>query len=268
MAIKKTRLKPPTSPELDSLAAELRHAGDREDIAKTCTEIAEHLRTLGLPDRYWDFIEIGRGAKKNFAQRLSTSLAQKIADALRSRFRGINPDDTGRRHESKALGSLGLKKLDVNYMTPEMGLGLAVSIKTVNFKDEMTRRFTKNIKRADGELRAEAQDCHTRQPYAVLAGIVLLPMESATDGIDGRSSLKHAWDVYRHRSGRSSADADHSQFETFYIGVYDTSHERHGSVLFFDMASEPPDRGLPTTTQTMSQVIDAISATFRIRNEF
>lgn len=267
MASQKIRSKPPTSLDVNSLSAELRHAGGLDDIAKTCAEIAEALRKLKLPDRYWDFIEIGRGAKKNFAQRLSTSFAQKIADALRPRFKGINPDETGHRHESKALGAIGLKKLDVNYMTQEMGLGLAVSIKTINFKDEKTRRYTKNIKRADGELRAEAQDCHTRQPYAVLAGIVLLPTEAATDGIDGRSSLKHAWDVYRHRGGRSSADADHSKFEALFIGVYEASGERFGAVKFFDMDSEPPDRGLPSNLQTMEEVLNKISRTFRIRNK-
>lgn len=267
MAPKKPRSKPPTSLDVDSLADKLRHAGDRDDIATTCIEIAEFLRTLNLPDKYWDFIEFGRGAKKNFAQRLSTSIAQKIADALRPRFKGINPDEAGDRHESKALGSMGLKKLDVNYMTQEMGLGLAISIKTINFKDEKTRRYTKNIKRADGELRAEAQDCHTRQPYAVLAAIVLMPMEAANDGIDGRSSLKYAWDVYRNRGGRSSTDADHSKFEALFIGVYETSGERFGTVKFFDVGTEPPDRGLPSDLNTMNEVLSKISQVFRSRNK-
>ena len=52
------------------------------------------------------------------------------------------------------MGAGGLKKLDVNHSTPEIGLGLGVSIKTINFLDIKTRRYTKNIKRVDGELRA------------------------------------------------------------------------------------------------------------------
>jgi hypothetical protein len=264
---KKPRVKSPTSADVNSLSEELRYAGDRESIAQTCLQIAEYLRKLGLPDNYWDFIEIGRAAKKNFAQRLSTSLAQKLADALRAQFKGINPDETGLRHESKALGSLGLKKLDVNYMTLEMGLGLAISIKTINFKDEKTKRYTKNIKRVDGELRAEAQDCHTRQPYAVLAAIVLLPLESANDGTDGRSSLKHAWDVYRHRGGRLDANSDHSRFESFFIGVYNSSTEQFGGVRLFDIAVEPPDRGLPVETDSLEEVLNKIGRTFRTRNK-
>src|SRR5262249_39222508 len=121
---------------------------------------------------YWKFIEIGRARKKNFAQRLSNALAQKFADALRPRFPGIYPDEEGRDHERRQRGAEGLKKLDVVYATPQAGLQLSISIKTINFKDEKTKRYTKNIKRADGELRAEASDCHKYNPYALLVGVV------------------------------------------------------------------------------------------------
>jgi hypothetical protein len=130
---------PPTSKSVDSLEAELQYAGDRAEIHSVCIEIADHLRSLHLPERYLDFIEIGRAAKKNFAQRFSHALAQKVADALRKQFSGINPDADGHYHESKSRGASGLKKLDVNYSTTQAGLGLAVSIKTINFRDEKTR---------------------------------------------------------------------------------------------------------------------------------
>ena len=95
----KVTARPDTSADLDSLASELRYAGDRELIARTCAEIADHLRTLSLPDEYSDFLEIGRAAKRNFAQRLSAALAQKLSDALRPTFPGIFPDESGRGHE-------------------------------------------------------------------------------------------------------------------------------------------------------------------------
>jgi hypothetical protein len=72
-----------------------------------------------------------RGEKKNYAERLSRQLAQLLADRLRPWFAGIFPDETGRGQESPARTAKGFKKLDVNYSTTELGLGLGVSIKTV-----------------------------------------------------------------------------------------------------------------------------------------
>lgn len=187
--------KPPTSADVDNIGAELRHAGDREKIIAVRSEIDAHLRSLDLPREYLRYIEFGRAVKRDFAQKLSTCLAQKVADALRPKFRGILPDEHGSNHESRSGSASGLKKLDVNYSNPQIGLGLGVSIKTVNFKDELTGRYTKNIKRLDGELRAEAQDYHVRQPFSVLAGMVFLPEEAAYDS-GSKSSLRHAWEVF------------------------------------------------------------------------
>jgi hypothetical protein len=158
-----------------------------------------------------------------------------------------------------------LKKLDVNYSNPEFGLGFAVSIKTINFRDEGTKRYTKNVKRADGELRAEAQDCHTRQPYAFLAAIVLLPKDAALDGVDTYSSLKHAWQVYRKRAGRRQTTDDPSLFEIVYLGTYETSAKSFGNVSFFEMGTEPPDQGMPADVVPFSEVIRRIGEGFRLR---
>jgi hypothetical protein len=261
----KSKKPPPTSANLDSIEAELRYGGDRAEIAATCIAIAEHLRTLGLPDHYWDYIEIGRGQKKNFAQRFSNALAQKVADALRKSFPDILPSKDGKGHESKSGGGETVKKLDVNYSTKGQGLGLAVSIKTINFRDEKTRRFTKNVKRADGELRAEAQDCHKWTPYAVLAAVIFLPREAALDAIDSCSSLYHAWRVFSRRGGRKSHEEDGSKCERVFIGLYESAGERAYTVEFFDVASEPPERGVPTPVLSFAAVIDQIEGTYVAR---
>jgi hypothetical protein len=169
------RDKLPTSFDVDSIEAELQYAGDRELIISLSAKIDSYVRTLDIPPEYLRYIEFGRAAKRDFAQRLSTCLAQKVANTLRPKFRGILPDESGGRHESRSGSASGPKKLDVNYSNPQIGLGFGVSIKTLNFRDESTGRFTKNIKRIDGELRAEAQDYHVRQPFSVLAGLVFLP---------------------------------------------------------------------------------------------
>ena len=114
--------------------------------------------------------------KKNYAERLSRALATCLANALRPHLPGITPNPTGERQEAPARTSKGFKKLDVNYSTPELGLGLGVSIKTLNFPDAGSGRFTKNYSRIDNELRAEATDYHQRQPYSVLVGVLFLPI--------------------------------------------------------------------------------------------
>jgi hypothetical protein len=66
-----------------------------------------------------------REAKKNYAEQLSRNIATCIANALREKFPGIMPSETGEQQESPARTAKGLKKLDVNYSTPQLGLAWA-----------------------------------------------------------------------------------------------------------------------------------------------
>ena len=68
----------------DSIANELRQAGDRD-------------RTLTIADK-----GEAREAKRGYAQNLSTRLARRFADILRSDFPGVLPDEKGRGQESLA----------------------------------------------------------------------------------------------------------------------------------------------------------------------
>jgi hypothetical protein len=122
--------------------------------------------------------------RRNYAQRLSEALAVLAANLLRANgaFPGVLPAEDGGGQESRARTGKGVKKLDVNYSTPELGLGLGVSIKTINFRDPKSGRYTKNPTRLDNELRAEALDYHDRQPYSVLVALVFVPRDSCTDG--------------------------------------------------------------------------------------
>ena len=260
------RTKAATSHDIDSVAAELRYAGDRELIKSLIVKVADFIRDLDMPPEYRKHIEFGRAAKRDYAQRLSTALAQKIADALRPTFREVLPDERGAKHESKSGSASGLKKLDVTYSNPRIGLGFGVSIKTLNFRDEATGRFTKNIKRLDGELRAEAQDYHVRQPFAVLGGLVFMPDEAAGDG-GIKSSLRHAWEVFRHRSGRTSHSNESSQFERLWLCVYSSNPEVFGQCRCYDVAEEFPSSGLPERSHSLSQIVGQVEREFRKRNK-
>ncbi len=260
------RTKLPTSEDLDRLDEELRYAGDRQKTLTILATIEAHLRSLDIPEEYRSYIELGRAKKRDFAQRLSTCVAQKLADALRPKFRGILPDEDGAKQESRSGSASGLKKLDVNYSNPQIGLGLGVSIKTLNFKDEMTGRYTKNVKRLDGELRAEAQDYHVRQPFSVLAALVFLPQDAAFDSA-AKSSLRHTWEVFERRAGRKSTTNEASLFERIWICVYDSGPEDFGRCRCFDTAHEIPFKGLSTEDISLSRVITEIEQAFRARNK-
>jgi hypothetical protein len=231
-----------------------------------------------------------RDAKKNYAERLSQSIATLIANRLRAtgHFDGIVPHADGTRQESgSASGATKkLKKTDVRFATIETGLELLVSIKTLNFRDSrkdsktgelVLGRYTKNMVRNDHELRAEAMDHHERFPYAVLIALFFLPAEAADDAKNDKSSFAHAVMTFRPRTGRLEP-ADHpAKFERMFIGLY--SHEPGGGrVGFFDVADAPPRRGCPPwpdeepeafrggRLKSLDEVVEEIVREYGIRN--
>jgi hypothetical protein len=208
-------------------------------------------------------------AKKNYAERFSRALASRVAQELRANFPGVLPDTDGRGQESRARSSKGYKRLDVNYSTVELGLGLGVSIKTINFRDGATKRYTKNYTRADAELRAEAADYHERQPYAVMVALIFLPVDSCDDGekrSNAPSSFGQAVQIFRFRGGREKPTDPPLLFERVFIGLYHHEADEHGNVRFFDVRHAPPKRGRPSRSLSMSEVVREIVKTYDARN--
>jgi hypothetical protein len=194
-----------------------------------------------------------RGDKKNYSERFSRAMATCIANALRRDFPGIKPDELGGYQETPARTAKGFKKLDVNYSTPQLGLALGVSVKSINFKDERTRRYTKNYSRNDNELRAEATDYHQRQPYSVLIGVLFLPITSCDDAAEGQkqeqnvSSFGSAVRFFRTRANRHGPRDDVDMFERFFIGLYEDT----GESLFFDVTRPPPRNRRPQNSECL-----------------
>lgn len=189
--------------------------------------------------------------KKLYATRLSNAMAVLVASKLEGLyFEGVLPKKDGTGGESRARTGKGVKKLDVNYSTPELGLGLGVSIKSANYRDGKTKRYTKNYTARDAELRAEAMDYHVRQPFAVLAAVVLVPADACDDGDPTKpktswSSFAHAVEIYRHRIGHSTHEDDAQLFERGFIGLYEHQGPDKGKVVFFDIEKRPPQFGRP-----------------------
>lgn len=233
-----------------------------ETIAGMLYTVRDALEQAGLRD------DISAQAdKKNYAERLSRALATVFANRLRRDFDGIIPDEDGSKQESPARTSKGVKKLDVNYSKPELGLGLGISIKTLNFPDGKTKRYTKNYTRIDNELRAEAKDYHQRQPFAVMVAVIFLPMDSCFDsGRNGVSSFGGAVKSFRHRAGRIDPTQEQELFERVFIVLYEPEGSNFGNVMCFDVTRPPPKRGAPKEFLTFEQLVDEIRATYDARN--
>jgi hypothetical protein len=204
--------------------------------------------------------------KKNYAERFSRALATVFANALRPTFKAVIPDAEGRQQESPARTAKGVKKLDVNHSTPELGLGLGVSIKTLNFPDSKAKRFTKNFTRIDNELRAEAKDYHERQPYAVMIAVVFLPISACVDGGKASaSSFGSAVRLFRHRAGRASPDDEQELFERIFVALYDPNVETE-AFLALDVMNAPPKNGPPKDGVRFDAVVAEIVRTYDARN--
>lgn len=206
--------------------------------------------------------------KKNYAERLSRALAILIANQLRRKFPGITPDSEGRGQETRARARKKFKKLDVGYSTLELGLALGVSIKTLNFPDPKSKRYTKNYSRIDNELRAEATDYHERQPFAVLVGVLYLPLTSCDDAAAAKttsekdiSSFGAAVRFFRDRANRETPDGPPDRFERFFVGLYELGT---GETVYFDVMNPPPrNRRLREGEgMTLSQMIAEIQRTY------
>jgi hypothetical protein len=213
-----------------------------------------------------------RGDKKNYAEKLSRGIAVLMARALRPVFPSVLPTEDELGHETAYGGESGKKRVDVAVWDDRLGLLIDVSVKTYSFRDwddqkKKAGRFTKNVKRNDFELKAEADQLHRRQPYAILVGLMFLPFEACLDGKREHSSFVHHVMTFRDRTGRKGPDdARYDHFEAFYVAVYEYEGERAGAVRFFDVKDAPPKNGVPQKFLTLTEVVEAIRTLHVERN--
>jgi hypothetical protein len=170
-------------------------------------------------------------------------MASRIAEDLASRLRGI------RATTKREAGSVrGQKQLDINFSTPQHGLALGISLKSVHIR-EAGGRYTHNMKRNEEELRIEASGYHQRQPYAVMVGVLFLPFDSCNDGKKENPSSFGSWVRHlRPYVGRVDPEDEVDKFEKLYVGLY----EPDGTDLrFFDIEADPPKNGRPARDGTV-----------------
>jgi len=187
-------------------------------------------------------------------------IGRYIAESLRPDF----PEIQSGENPSQSVS--GVKRVDINFSTPEAGLGFAISLKSVHFgeKDNGDAHFTHNIKRNDEELRVEATAHHLRQPYAVLVAVVFLPFESCVDR--SRTSSFARWvEKLWPLKGRGEPDDPPDRFELVFVALY----ARNGKELhFYQVGGEVkcPRQGRPSSLLTFEEFCRLIKRTYYKRN--
>ena len=126
--------------------------------------------------------------------------------------------------ERRMDGGLGAKKVDVTWATEESGLLLALSIKTINFKDKKTNNYQKNLTNRRNDLLFESTTLHRRFPYAVLGGFFFLDVGARSDGTSSRrSTFINAHRRLKMFTGRSDPAGRAEQYERLFIILIDAT---------------------------------------------
>jgi hypothetical protein len=126
--------------------------------------------------------------------------------------------------ERRMDGGLGAKKVDVTWATEESGLLLALSVKTINFKDQKTANYQKNLTNRRNDLLFESTTLHRRFPYATLGGFFFLDVGARNDGTDNRrSTFLNAHRRLKMFSGREDPAGRPEQYERLYVVLVDAS---------------------------------------------
>ena len=167
--------------------------------------------------------------KNPWVGRLSNVIALALAEELRQRgmkeARPAGPGDLGLSGAERRLsGGIGAKRVDVTWATEESGLILACSVKTIMFKDKISRTFQKNLINRRGDLLIEAVTLHRRFPYAVLTGFLFLDAQAAHDHTTRRkSTFANAFPRLRLFTGRPDPSGREEQFERLYLLLVDAN---------------------------------------------
>jgi hypothetical protein len=167
--------------------------------------------------------------KKRYSEKMSEVVAQALAEELRQRgmleARPAPPGQVGLSGAERRLaGGIGAKKVDVTWATEESGLMLALSVKTINFRDARSGNFQKNLTNRRADMLIEAVTLHRRFPYAVLCGLLFLDVGAGADGTaTRRTTFRNAHQRLRLFTGRTDPAGRDEQFERLYLVLVDAN---------------------------------------------
>jgi hypothetical protein len=202
--------------------------------------------------------------KKRYSEQVSNAVAPAFAEELRRRglasARPAPPGVVGLSGaERRMAGAIGAKKVDVTWATEESGLLLALSIKSINFRDNRTGNFQKNLTNRRGDLLYEAVTLHRRFPYAVLGGFLFLDRGAASDHTASRrSTFINADSRLRLFDGRNDPAGRDEQYERLYVVLLEATP--------FSVWWETYRVGRPTEPVALKDALDDMIALVAERN--
>lgn len=204
-----------------------------------------------------------RDVKKRYSERVSQRVAIAIAAELRERglkeARPTEADAGDSGAERRMAGGLGAKKVDVTWATEVSGLLLAISIKSINFRDGKTKNFQKNLINRRGDMLMEGMTLHRRFPYAIIAGFFFLDKDAATDNnTRRRSTFLNAHSRLHLFTGRNDPAGRDEQFERLYLILLDASPS--------NVSLRPFAVGDPAKELSLSDMIDELLKLVAQRN--
>jgi len=170
-----------------------------------------------------------RTAKQAYSQKASEVVAQALAEELRARgLESARPAPPGvlggSGAERRIMGGIGPKKVDVSWATEEGGLLLAISVKTINFRDQRSGNYQKNLTNRRGDMLFESITLHRRFPYAVLAGFLILDQGAALDDTGRRrTTFDNAHARLELFTGRDDPAGRDEQYEQLFIVLLDAN---------------------------------------------
>lgn len=162
------------------------------------------------------------GRKQAYSQDMSAAIALALSEAARQRGMGgalpAPPGSGASGAERRMAGGIGAKKVDVTWATEECGLIFSASVKTINWRDQKSGTFQKNLTNRRGDLLFEAVTLHRRFPYAVVLGFLFLDADAQADATDRRNSTFHnAHQRLKLFTGRDDPGGRDEQFERLFV---------------------------------------------------
>lgn len=205
-----------------------------------------------------------QSAKRKYSQDMSDKIARALGQAARDRgMAGTRPAGLGEVGpngvERRLAGGIGAKKVDVSWATEESGLLFGGSVKTINWRDQRSGNFQKNLTNRRGEMLFESVTLHRRFPFAVLAGFIFLDWDAQHDGTARRNStFANAFPRLRLFTGREDVSGREEQYERLYI----TLVEAHPDTPTFRCFRADD----PTTTITFESIFSDLVRLLAERN--
>jgi len=201
-----------------------------------------------------------RDRRKRWSELFAGATARMLADELRRhraigrRFRVAPAADGSGQETFWPLGYRSGKRIDVVVAGELSGLQLGVSLKGLNFRDDESGNYDKNLTGRLYELADELTTVHRHLPRATMAGVIFVPVEACWDKPSGQSSFAHAVLELRRRSGRQAGDPSHlNRCDFAAVGLYSWRGGgiARGVVRFLPATEPPPRSGLPLVSSTL-----------------